>query len=144
MVETIENNGRLIAIIVTHHFKNDGITFFTPPDLSQQLAYLRHPVGKKIEPHYHIPAAREVLLTQETLLIKRGRLRVDFYDDERNYVESRVLEAGDVILLVQGGHGFEVLEEVEIFEVKQGPYKEADDKVRFAGQLPTELKLLKS
>ena len=144
MVETIENDGRLIAIIVTHHFEKDGITFFTPPELSQQLAYLRHPAGKTIEPHIHIPGTREVHLTQETLLIKRGKLRVDFFNDERVYVESRVLEAGDVLLLVQGGHGFEVLEEVEIFEVKQGPYKEADDKVRFAAELPAELKFRKS
>jgi hypothetical protein len=76
--------------------------------------------------------------------MKRGRLRVDFYDDDQKYVESRVLEAGDVILLVQGGHGFEVLEEAEFFEVKQGPYKEADDKIRFTAQSPAEHKLPKS
>jgi len=137
----IKHGGRLLAIIVSHDYSKSGITFFTPNELSQQLAYMHHPAGKTIEPHIHTPAAREVLLTQETLFIKRGRLRVDFFDDRQNYLESRILQAGDVILLVQGGHGFEVLEELEMFEVKQGPYKGADDKTRFTGKLPARLKL---
>ena len=65
------------------------------------------------------------------LLIKKGSLRVDFYDGSRNYLESRILAAGDVILLAAGGHGFEVLEEVEMIEVKQGPYAGDNDKTRF-------------
>ena len=101
---------------------------------------MRHPVGKIIEPHVHNPVHREVQYTQETLLIKRGRLRVDFYDGQQNYLESRILESGDVILLIQGGHGFEVLEELEMFEVKQGPYAGDGDKTRFIGKRPARLK----
>jgi mannose-6-phosphate isomerase-like protein (cupin superfamily) len=67
------------------------------------------------------------------LFIKRGRLRVDFYDNDQKYLESRILQAGDVILLATGGHGFEVLEEIEMIEVKQGPYAGDDDKTRFDG-----------
>ena len=55
-------------------------------------------------------------------MIKRGKLRVDFYDSGRNYIESRILLGGDTILLATGGHGFEALEEIEMIEVKQGPY----------------------
>lgn len=72
-------------------------------------------------------------MTQEVLFIKKGKLRVDFYDDNEQYLESRILEAGDVILLVSGGHGFTVLEEVEMIEVKQGPYSGDQDKRRFTG-----------
>ena len=141
MVTMIKHRGRLLAIIVSHNYSKSGITFFTPNELSQQLAYMHHPAGKIIEPHIHTPAAREVLLTQETLFIKRGKVRVDFFDEQQKYLESRILQSGDVILLVQGGHGFEVLEEVEMFEVKQGPYKGSDDKTRFAATLPARLKL---
>jgi mannose-6-phosphate isomerase-like protein (cupin superfamily) len=139
MFEKIEHNGALLAVVIRTSFTSGGIQFFTPNELSQQLAYMHHPPGKKIDAHIHTPASREVLLTQETLFIKRGRLRVDFFDDNQCYLESRVLEAGDVILLVQGGHGFEVLEELEMFEVKQGPYLGADDKTRFTGKLPATL-----
>ncbi|MDZ4712060.1 MAG: hypothetical protein SGI89_07005 [bacterium] len=133
MVETIENNGKLLAIIIGSEFKKDGIHFFTSNDLSQQLAYMHHPVGKTIDPHVHNPVSREVQYTQEVLMIKKGKLRVDFYDDEQNYLDSRVLNEGDVILLATGGHGFEVLEEVEMIEVKQGPYAGDSDKTRFSG-----------
>lgn len=69
--------------------------------------------------------------TQETLVLKRGKMRVDFFDDEQKYLSSRILEGGDVVLLICGGHGFEVLEEIEMIEVKQGPYAGDQDKVRF-------------
>ena len=140
MIEKIEFSGRLLALIISHRYDIPGISFFTPNELSQQLAYMRHPAGKIIDPHVHNPVSREVQYTQETLMIKRGKLRVDFFDDQQNYLESRVLEGGDVILLVQGGHGFEVLEELEMFEVKQGPYVGDQDKTRFDGKLPLELK----
>lgn len=131
MLETIVHSEQLLAIIISHRFSKPGIHFFTPDKLSQQLAYMRHPVGKEIPPHVHNPVPREVLFTQEVLFIKRGTLRVDFYDDNRTYLESRILETGDTILLATGGHGFEVLEEVEMIEVKQGPYAGEQDKTRF-------------
>jgi mannose-6-phosphate isomerase-like protein (cupin superfamily) len=131
MLETILNGEQLLAVIITRNFSKPGIHFFTPDDLSQQLAYMRHPAGKEILPHVHNPVPREVRYTQEVLFIRRGRLRVDFDDDQKQYLQSRVLEAGDTILLATGGHGFEVLEEVEMIEVKQGPYAGEQDKTRF-------------
>jgi len=131
MIEPIEHNGQLLAIIISHRFNKPGIHFFTPDELSQQLAYMHHPTGKLIPPHVHNPVPREVIYTQEVLFIKAGKLRVDFYTDQQKYLESRILEAGDTILLVMGGHGFEVLEEVEMIEVKQGPYVGEKDKIRF-------------
>jgi hypothetical protein len=127
----IENNGDLLAIIIKDSYSKPGISFFTAEDLSQQLAYMNHPSGTIIKPHVHNPVSREVHFTQEVLIIKRGVLRVDFYDDKKTYFESRILEKGDVILLIKGGHGFEVIEEVEMVEVKQGPYAGDSDKTRF-------------
>jgi mannose-6-phosphate isomerase-like protein (cupin superfamily) len=92
---------------------------------------MSHPTGKTIEPHVHNAVVRQVEYTQEVLLIRKGRVRVDFYDDFRTYLHSRVLSAGDVILLATGGHGFEVLEDLEMIEVKQGPYTGDADKTRF-------------
>ncbi len=132
-VEHITAGNQLLAIVVYEKFKRSGIHFFTPSNLSQQLAYMRHPAGKIVEAHVHNAVPREVNYTQEVLLLKRGKLRVDFYDHQRNYLESRVLRSGDVILLVAGGHGFEVLEEVEMIEVKQGPHVGEEDKTRFQG-----------
>jgi hypothetical protein len=94
---------------------------------------MRHPAGKLIAPHVHNPVPREVQFTQEVLFIRQGKLLVDFYDAGQRYIESQILEAGDVILLIQGGHGFEVLEEIEMIEVKQGPFAGEHDKTNFIG-----------
>jgi mannose-6-phosphate isomerase-like protein (cupin superfamily) len=132
-VERIARDDELLAIVIRSGFSKEGIEFFTPDGFSQQLAYMKHAAGKIIEPHVHNPLQREVFYTQEVLFLKKGRLRVDFYDQQRNYFTSRILEAGDVILLASGGHGFEALEEIEMIEVKQGPYAGEADKTRFAG-----------
>lgn len=132
MIDVIKSGDVIIAIIVPHDFSASGIQFFTPDSFSQQLAYMRHPAGKVIPPHTHNQVAREIHYTQEVLVIKRGRLRADFFDEARQYLESRILGTGDVILLSAGGHGFEVLDEIEMFEVKQGPYAGEADKSRFA------------
>ncbi len=128
-VEQILQDGQLLALIVRAGFQAPGVRFFTPGHLSQQLAHMQHPAGHVIPAHRHNPVVREVTLTQEVLILRRGRLRVDFYDDRGAYLQSRELGAGDVILLASGGHGFEVLDEVEMIEVKQGPYAGDADKV---------------
>jgi mannose-6-phosphate isomerase-like protein (cupin superfamily) len=131
-MENIIHNGELLAIIISAGFSRPGISFFTDPGLSQQLAFMRHGTGKVILPHVHNPVPRQVDYTQEVLFIRSGQLRVDFYCAEQKYLFSRVLASGDVILLATGGHGFEVLEEVEMIEVKQGPYAGEQDKTRFS------------
>ncbi len=144
MVHRIQDGDRLLALIVPGDFSEPDVCFFTPNELSQQLAHMRHPAGTVIAAHVHNPVPRQVRYTQEVLFIKRGRLRVDFYDERRAYLESRVLGAGDVILLVTGGHGFEVLEEVQMVEVKQGPYLGERDKSRFAGVKAQDVKVVGS
>lgn len=131
MIETITHHDTIMAIIIRHEFSKPGVHFFTPDDFSQQIAYMRRPTGEQIQPHVHIPCERNVLMTQEVLFIKSGRLRVDFYSKDRHFLESRELGPGDTILLADGGHGFEILEEVEMIEVKQGPYVRDRDKERF-------------
>jgi len=123
----------MLALILPRDFLSQGISFFTPNEFSQQLAYMHHPPGKVIQPHVHNPVPREVSYTLEVLFIKKGKVRADFYSKEREYLESHILQGGDVILLATGGHGFEVLEDLEMVEVKQGPYAGDADKTRFTG-----------
>lgn len=132
-LELIKKKEKLLAIIIRNGYDCEGVDFITPDEYSQQVAYMHHPAGKVIDAHVHNPVHRNVVMTQEVLLIKRGRMRVDFYDVYEDYLKSAVLETGDVILLISGGHGFHVLEEVEMIEVKQGPYVGGADKTRFVG-----------
>jgi mannose-6-phosphate isomerase-like protein (cupin superfamily) len=140
MKEEILIDGRLCAIIVRAEYDENGIQFFTANELSQQLASMSYGPGKVIQAHTHQEVRREVFHTQEALFIRKGKLRVDFYSDQQEYRCSRVLHKGDVILLIAGGHGFEVLEELNMVEVKQGPYAGDKDKVVFSVAAPAKLK----
>ena len=139
MIENFIHKNIKLAIIIRAKFEKKGIEFFTPNDFSQQLGYMKHSKGYIISPHTHNIIPREVKLTQEVLYIKKGKIRVDFYENNQNYIKSTILNTGDVILLADGGHGFEMIEETEMIEVKQGPYLEEEDKIRFK---PTTKKIV--
>ena len=141
MIENVINNEKLLSVIIRANYQSDGIEFFTPDDFSQQLAYMNRKKSYVIPPHVHNAVQRDVHFTQEVLVIKSGKVRVDYYDDDKKYLESRILNKGDVVLLAYGGHGFEMLEDSEIIEVKQGPYAGEMDKVRFDPISSAEVKL---
>jgi hypothetical protein len=141
MVEEIRDNVNLLAIIIKASYEKKGISFFTPNDFSQQLGYMKRNKDYVIDPHVHNPVKREVVWTQEVLFIKSGKVRVDFYNNKKLYLESRIINKGDVILLASGGHGFTMLEESEIIEVKQGPYSSDKDKTRFDTIHPSKVRL---
>ena len=140
MIGRINHGDKELALVIRHSFHSDGIEFFTPNNYSQQIGYMNRPTGYVITPHVHNPVARQVEYTKEVLLIKSGRLRVDFYSEAQEYLESTILNVGDVILLAYGGHGFEMLEPTEIIEVKQGPYAGDKDKTRFEPVAADKLK----
>ena len=130
-IERIIHGSQELALIIRRSFRKEGIEFFTPGSYSQQIGYMNRPAGYVIAPHVHKPVKREVQFTKDVLFGKSGRVRVDFYSEAQDYLESTILQEGDVILLAYGGHGFEMLEPTEIIEVKQGPYAGDEDKVRF-------------
>ena len=126
MVEEIVHDGMLLAIIINSGYKKEGIEFFTPSHFSQQLAYMKRAKGYKVEAHSHKILERKVFLTQEVLVIKSGKINVMLFENNENFVAQRILTTGDIILMAQGGHSIEMLEDTEIIEVKQGPYTEND------------------
>jgi mannose-6-phosphate isomerase-like protein (cupin superfamily) len=130
-ITIIRDNSEILAIIVRNEFSTEGIKFFTPDDFSQQLAFMSHKRGKKIIPHSHRSLKREIRFTQEVLFIKSGRLQVNIFDNNQALHSTHILSPGDTILLASGGHGFEVLDDIEMLEVKQGPYAGDKDKTHF-------------
>ena len=131
-LEFIKKDEELLAIILYNNFHLDGVNFFTPEDFPQQVGFISKKTGEIIGAHTHKVVKREISLTQEVLIIRKGKIKVDFYDPKNNYFDSRILSSGDVISLTgEGGHGYRVLEDVEMVEIKQGPYLGKDDKIRF-------------
>lgn len=132
-IEEIFDDNNQIALIIRNNYsiEKNSIKFFTPNSFSQQIGLMSRPKDYKINPHIHKRVKREVLYTNEVLLIKKGIVKVDFYDDNQIFLESRKVYKGDILLLIRGGHGFTIIEEAEIYEVKQGPYVGESDKLRF-------------
>ncbi len=134
MIKTILYNKNIVAIIIYKDHHTEGIEFITPQNFSLQLGSMTRPGGYKIVPHIHNLVRRETIGTQEALFIKRGRIEIDFYSFEQQYLQSCVLSAGDIVLLAGAGHGINILEEAEIIEVKNGPFVAGSDKGRFEGK----------
>jgi uncharacterized protein YjlB len=131
MLEEIYDGDVLLALILRSNFSQEGIHFFTPKEFSQQLGYMKRPKGYLIQPHIHNHVNRDVSLTQEVLFIRRGKIKMQIYSLNKTPIQEVILESGDCALLAAGGHGFEMLEESEIIEVKTGPHIGDEDKSRF-------------
>ena len=131
-LEYIRSGDRPLAIILRAEYEPESIEFLTSDDQSLQLGVMRRPRGHVIAPHIHKPATRTVQYTYEALFIARGRVEVTFFSEVREVVAVRELHQGDCVMLMTGGHGFRVLEDCKMIEVKQGPYAGIDfDKFRF-------------
>ena len=124
-------DGVLLAMIVRANFSVDGLSFLTDDSSVLQVGCMTRPTGETIAAHIHEPLMRNILGTQEVLVIQSGKIRLDLFTQRQDYVESVMLETGDLALLSEGGHGIHVIEEARIIEIKQGPFAEGKDKTRF-------------
>ena len=132
MIEKIFHKKKFLALIVRGKYrKKKGVTFFTPNESTQQFGYMKHNSKHIIKPHLHKKRLTKIYYTSEVILLLKGLLRVDFYNQHKKYLFSKILKPNDIIMLVSGGHGFKVLKNVEMLEIKQGPYNLLKDKVKF-------------
>jgi len=144
MIEKITYKKKKLAFIVRGKYRNrKGITFFTPNDFTQQFGYMKHKNKHVIKPHVHKKRLTKIYYTTEVILILKGVLRVDFYTQSKKYLFSKVLRTNDIIMLISGGHGFKVLKDIEMIEIKQGPYSLIKDKIKFENIEDKKIKLRK-
>lgn len=130
-IEWIKEDEQTLAIIIRTGFAPAQTTFITPDEFTQQAGFVVYPAGGTITPHEHKPIERHIVGTAETLVVRQGKMEVRLYDTDRHLVAERILGPGDVLLLVSGGHGFHMLEDTILFEIKQGPYTGLVEKERF-------------
>ena len=134
----------MLALIVRGKYRNKkGITFFTPNESTQQFGYMKHKKNYVIKPHLHKKRVTKISYTTEVILLLKGIIRVDFYNSIKKYLFSKILKPKDIIMLVKGGHGFKVLKEVEMIEIKQGPYSLSKDKIKFENIDENKIKIKK-
>jgi hypothetical protein len=122
VIEKITKNDCVFATIIRSDFKTEGIVFFTPHESTQQMAYMNRPKGHLIDAHKHGYEERFITQSSEVLIVKTGKVKVFIYDEHDEFYAETIIQKGDVILLSGCGHGFEMLEDSEMVEIKQGPY----------------------
>ena len=132
MIKKIFDKKKLIALIIKpKKIKKKGPNFVTPNNFTQQLGVINYPKNHFITPHTHKKYLRKVSRTSEVLIIQKGILRTDFYNSKKKYMFSKTLKEGDIIFLHESHHGFKVIKDCSIIEIKQGPYIQLADKVLF-------------
>ena len=130
-VEVICADGVELCYIIRAELSPEATTFVTPSHYNQQVGFIAYPAGGEVQRHLHLPLERHLVGTSEVLFVRKGRCVVDVYDDAKELVASREVRAGDLMLMVGGGHGLRMVEDTLFLEVKQGPYLECDEKERF-------------
>jgi len=130
-VETVSHKGEVLCILVRANPAPAQTEFYTPNDYNLQLGNIVYPAGGVIPRHSHRPVTRTVSGTSEVLVVQRGRMLIDLYDADQNLVATHEMAAGDAVALVSGGHGFRLIEDTVLLEVKQGPYSGVQEKDRF-------------
>ena len=144
MIEKIIYKKKLLALIVRGKYRNKkGITFFTPNESTQQFGYMKHKKKYIIKPHLHKKRLTRISYTTKVILLLKGIVRVDFYTHSKKYLFSKLLKQKDIIMLVSGGHGFKVLKNAEMLEIKQGPYNLIKDKIKFENINENQIKIKK-
>ncbi len=129
--EKVFSEGKLLAYVIRNELSPDKTTFVTPPEVNLQLGFVVYPAGGQVIRHMHKPIERNITGTTEILFIKKGKCTMDIYDDQRKLVTSLELRQGDTVLMIAGGHGFRMMEDTVLLEIKQGPYTGMEEKVRF-------------
>ena len=133
-IEIISHKKQTYAIVIrkNNQFKKKGVNFFTKNSDLIQVGFIKHKKKHLINSHIHIKNRRIINYCTEVLIIKKGKLRVIFYNKRGERINKhKILNTDDVIILFKGGHGFDILEDCKIIEIKQGPYNKKSDKIVF-------------
>lgn len=130
-IEHITWHNQPIATIIRRYYTPTETTFVTPDSYYQQAGFVVYPKGGCVRRHAHLPIQRHLVGTPETLMVRKGRVEAELYAPDKSPVGTWILEEGDIILLVSGGHSFCCLEDTVFLEIKQGPYTGEVEKEAF-------------
>jgi hypothetical protein len=126
-----DSEGLLLAIAISHEHQPPDTEFMTTSDLPMQLGFIKYLAEGTIQPHIHLPIERHLIGTGEVLVVRSGKMEALLFDGDRRLVKKKIMTEGDILVLIGGGHGFRMLEDTVLMEVKQGPYTGLQEKERF-------------
>ena len=134
MSKICDDNGKLVARFISkENLRKEALGFFSEDHEQIQLGSWNYDAGKELLRHYHNKVAREFEITGEVLVVMTGSIRATLYDDNNKEICQVEVSSGDVLILISGGHGYEILaDDTHVLEIKNGPYLGAEiDRTRF-------------
>jgi hypothetical protein len=131
VIEPIGRDGKTYCYVIRQATAPEATTFVTPDDAIQQVGFVVHEAGAEVRRHSHLPLERQIVGTPEVLVVRAGRCEMSVYDDDQELVATHELVEGDVMVMVGGGHGFRMIEDTVLLEIKQGPYFGSHEKTYF-------------
>lgn len=129
--DRIISNGNLLAQIIRAKPHIKKTAFFASAEANMQVGFVVYKANTDIKRHIHKSIQRKLDRTEEVLVVQKGKCTVDIYDVNKEFVVSKKLRVGDIIILISGGHGFRIIEDTVLLEIKQGPYTGRGEKERF-------------
>ncbi len=138
-IEKIEYHGKVLAIITRKKAlaelqkSGEGMLFVTPDDFPFQIGIHHRKKGEIIKAHAHLPFPElKNFPVQEFFYVLSGKVMIDLFDERENdrKVSQVIIEEGDSIVL-NAGHGFTLLADAQLIELKQGPYRGRNEEKRF-------------
>jgi len=131
-IELIIKDSKTYAIIIRSKYKPDSTEFITDGKSVQQVGFIVYKSGEEIKRHLHKPLKRTIYNTPETLFVKEGAIEYEIFNNSKKFISKGQLNQGDIIILLDGGHGFKTIKDTVLFEIKQGPFMgDGKDKERF-------------
>ena len=103
-----------------------GSVSHTDGKQSLELLTLKYPRGSYLKAHIHLPRKKTNRHLQECFIVRKGRVRMDLYGPDKKFFKHIYLKTGQLFIALAGGHGFRIMEDTEIIELKNGPF--IDDK----------------
>ena len=130
-MEIKDKKGHVLAKLIKRSQHSVDKNFHTKNDEELQVANFKLKKEETILRHYHPNQKRIINTTSEVIIVESGKIELDIYDNTHEFIDSFELNKGDIGILIDGGHGIKIIEDCEFVEVKQGPYDEKTDKIRF-------------
>ena len=128
-LEQVISNNLIVSIIIRKNYANEkDLEFFTKPDDFIQFGFMRRNKGHVVKKHFHNTYQRTINKTQEVIFLKKGSFIISFFNESGEFIEKKIIIAGDIVLILSHAHEIEMIEDCEFHEVKNGPFDEKKDK----------------
>lgn len=129
--ETITHNGKVLCLIVRSELRAKTV-FHTSNDINLQVGHIVYRAGGEVQRHRHPPITRTVVGHAEVVIVESGRAHFDVYSEEDGQLLcTREVGPRDIVVVMAGGHGYRMIEDTVLIEVKQGPFSGVPEKILF-------------